>query len=138
MNEADLQSQRATMVDEQLRTRGIASPLVLHAMGQVRREAFVPEQLRAEAYNDSPLPIAAGQTISQPFIVAMMLEALDLKGGERVLDVGTGSGYAAAVIACIAEKVYSIERIEELAALAKKHCTLRVLIMLSCAWAMVH
>lgn len=120
MNEADLQVQRAAMVEDQLRARGIDSPLVLDAMGQVRREAFVPEQLRSSAYHDSPLPIAAGQTISQPFIVAMMLEALDLTGGERVLDVGTGSGYAAAVIACIAERVYSIERIEELAEVAKQ------------------
>src|SRR5699024_2426543 len=120
MNEADLQVQRAAMVEDQLRARGIDSPLVLDAMGQVRREAFVPEQLRSSAYHDSPLPIAAGQTISQPFIVAMMLEALDLTGGERVLDVGTGSGYAAAVIACIAERVYFIERIEELAEVAKQ------------------
>lgn len=118
MMEHNLTERREAMLDYQLRARGIDSPLVLAAMGQVRREAFVPERLRESAYDDSPLPIAAGQTISQPLIVAMMVEALQLQGGERVLDVGTGSGYAAAVLACIAETVYSIERIDELAALA--------------------
>lgn len=122
MTEHDLTARREAMVDYQIRNRGIDSPSVLDAMRQVRREAFVPDDLRERAYNDSPLPIAAGQTISQPFIVAMMVDALDLKSGERVLDVGTGSGYAAAVLACIAEKVYSIERIAELAGLA--HATL--------------
>ncbi len=116
----NLTARREAMVDEQIRARGIHSPSVLAAMRRVRREAFVPDDLRERAYYDTPLPIAAGQTISQPMIVAMMAEALALKGGERVLDVGTGSGYAAAVIACIADKVYSIERIGELANLAKK------------------
>lgn len=120
MMEHDLTTRREAMVDYQIRARGIDSPAVLDAMGRVPREAFVPDELREFAYNDSPLPIAAGQTISQPFIVAMMVEALNLKGGERVLDVGTGSGYAAAVLACIADKVYSIERIDELAGLAQK------------------
>lgn len=120
MMEHDLTERREAMIDYQLRARGIDSPVVLAAMRQVRREAFVPDRLRNSAYDDSPLPIAAGQTISQPLIVAMMVEALELQGGERVLDVGTGSGYAAAVLACIAETVYSIERIEQLAGLAKE------------------
>ncbi len=120
MLEYDFAARRAAMVDYQIRARGIDSPQVLAAMRHVAREAFVPNDLREMAYNDSPLPIAAGQTISQSFIVAMMVDALDLKGGERVLDVGTGSGYAAAVLACIAQKVYSIERIDELAEQAQK------------------
>lgn len=120
MSEHNFTIRREAMIEEQVKGRGISSPVVLDALRQVRREVFVPNDLRELAYNDSPLPIAAGQTISQPFIVAMMVDALDLKGGERVLDVGTGSGYAAAVLACIAEKVYSIERIDELAGLAQK------------------
>ena len=120
MTDQDQAVRREAMVDYQIRNRGVRSPVVLDAMLKVPREAFVPDELREFAYEDSPLPIAAGQTISQPYIVAMMVEALDLKGGERVLDVGTGSGYAAAVAACIAEKVYSIERIDELAKNAQK------------------
>ena len=84
--------QRASMVDYQLRARGIGSPLVLEAMGRVPRERFIPERMKDCAYDDGPLPIGAGQTISQPYIVALMTEALDLEGGERVLDIGTGSG----------------------------------------------
>jgi protein-L-isoaspartate(D-aspartate) O-methyltransferase len=103
------------MVDYQLRARGIESPLVLEAMGRVAREHFVPKRMRDCAYDDGPLPIGAGQTISQPYIVALMTEALDLEGGEKVLDIGTGSGYAAAVLGCIAAEVFSIERIQELA-----------------------
>lgn len=120
MTTDEFTARRKAMLDYQIRDRGITAPSVLAAMGQVRREAFVPDDLRELAYSDSPLPIAAGQTISQPMIVAMMLDALDLQGGERVLDVGTGSGYAAAVLACIAQKVYSIERIAELATTAQK------------------
>lgn len=120
MTEPDLTARREAMVDHQIRGRGIRSPAVLDAMRRVAREAFVPGHLRDFAYDDTPLPIAAGQTISQPMIVAMMVEALDLQGGERVLDVGTGSGYAAAVLACIAGQVYSIERIDELATLAQE------------------
>lgn len=119
MDKQNLRTRRKAMVEQQLRKRGISSPLVLEAMGNVAREAFVPAELQDLAYNDSALPIAGGQTISQPMIVAMMVDALELKGGERVLDIGTGSGYAAAVLACIANKVYSIERVEELTALAK-------------------
>ncbi|MAK48586.1 protein-L-isoaspartate(D-aspartate) O-methyltransferase [Marinobacter sp.] len=107
--------QRASMVDYQLRARGIGSPLVLEAMGRVPRERFIPERMKDCAYDDGPLPIGAGQTISQPYIVALMTEALDLEGGERVLDIGTGSGYAAAVLGCIASEVFSIERVRELA-----------------------
>ena len=107
--------QRASMVDYQLRARGIGSPLVLEAMGRVPRERFIPERMKDCAYDDGPLPIGAGQTISQPYILALMTEALDLEGGERVLDIGTGSGYAAAVLGCIASEVFSIERVRELA-----------------------
>ena len=107
--------QRASMVDYQLRARGIGSPLVLEAMGRVPRERFIPERMKDCAYDDGPLPLGAGQTISQPDSGALMTEALDLEGGERVLDIGTGSGYAAAVLGCIASEVFSIERVRELA-----------------------
>lgn len=120
MSDQDQVIRRKAMVDYQIFNRGVRSPAVLDAMLRVPRETFVLDELRDLAYDDRALPIAAGQTISQPYIVAMMVEALDLQGGERVLDVGTGSGYAAAVIACIAEKVYSIERINELAENAQK------------------
>jgi protein-L-isoaspartate(D-aspartate) O-methyltransferase len=111
----DFTGERRTMVATQIAARGVQSPLVLEAMGTVPREAFVPEHLRHSAYDDSPLPIAAGQTISQPHVVAYMIGALELSGGEKVLEVGTGSGYAAAVLAQIAGKVYTMERIRELA-----------------------
>ncbi|HEX6259507.1 MAG TPA: protein-L-isoaspartate(D-aspartate) O-methyltransferase [Woeseiaceae bacterium] len=110
---------RHAMVASQIAARGIRSAKVLDAMRAVPREAFVPEQLRDCAYQDSPLPIGSGQTISQPHIVAYMIDALDLKGGEKVLEIGAGSGYAAAVIGQIAGRVYSIERIGELADAAK-------------------
>ena len=110
---------RAAMVDQQVAARGVADPLVLAAMRRVRRERFVPPGLAAEVYADAALSIGAGQTISQPYIVGVMLEAMQLRGGERVLDVGTGSGYAAAVLAEIAGEVWSIERIDELARLAR-------------------
>src|SRR5271169_2349546 len=111
----DLAKPREHMVEEQIEARGVRSKIVLDAMRKVPREAFLPERLREFAYEDSPLPIAAGQTISQPYIVALMTEALDLQGGERVLEIGTGSGYAAAVLAKIAGEVYTVERIGELA-----------------------
>lgn len=110
---------RDQMIDRQIRARGVTSPLVLEAMRDVPREVFLPEKLREFAYEDAPLPIAGGQTISQPYIVAMMIDALDLKGGETALDIGTGSGYAAAVLSRIAAEVYSVERVEELAEQAK-------------------
>jgi protein-L-isoaspartate(D-aspartate) O-methyltransferase len=103
------------MVDRHIAHRGVRSPLVLRAMGAVPRETFLPEDLWEFAYEDAPLPIAKGQTISQPYIVAMMTEALELEGGEKVLEVGTGSGYAAAVLAQIAKDVYTVERIGQLA-----------------------
>jgi len=109
------------MVDYQIISRGIDDPLVVEAMRRVHREAFVPDSLRDAAYEDGPLPIGAGQTISQPYIVALMTDALELRGGERVLDIGTGSGYAAAVLACIAAEVFGIERIPELAERARKN-----------------
>ena len=94
---------RREMVDRQLRSRDIADERVLRAMGAVPRELFVPEPLRRRAYDDAALPIGGGQTISQPYMVAKICEALALHGGERVLDVGTGSGYQAAVLAELAE-----------------------------------
>lgn len=111
----EFESRRASMVDYQLIARGIESPLVLEAMARVAREKFVPGGVRDCAYDDGPLSIGAGQTISQPYIVALMAEALDLQGGERVLDIGTGSGYAAAILGCIAGEVFSVERVPELA-----------------------
>jgi protein-L-isoaspartate(D-aspartate) O-methyltransferase len=98
------------MVRRDLRGRGIRDPLVLDAMGTVRRECFVPEGLADHAYEDRALPIEAGQTISQPYIVALTVEALQLTGDERVLDVGSGSGYSAAVIATVGAEVWAIER----------------------------
>jgi protein-L-isoaspartate(D-aspartate) O-methyltransferase len=106
---------RDDMVDRQIARRGVRSPIVLDAMRAVPREAFLPEPLREFAYEDAPLPIAEGQTISQPYIVALMTEALALEGGEKVLEIGTGSGYAAAVISRIARSVYTVERIGQLA-----------------------
>lgn len=114
-------SRRESMVDYQIISRGIDDPLVVEAMRRVHREAFVPDSLQDAAYEDGPLPIGAGQTISQPYIVALMTDALELRGGDRVLDIGTGSGYAAAVLACIAAEVFGIERIPELAERARKN-----------------
>jgi protein-L-isoaspartate(D-aspartate) O-methyltransferase len=113
------------MVEREIERRGIRSALVLEAMRSVPREGFLPEELREFAYDDTPLPIAEGQTISQPYIVALMAEALGLKGGERVLEIGTGSGYAAAVLAHIAKDVYTVERYSQLA--SKAAATLRAL-----------
>lgn len=115
----DLEANQAQMVDHQLRRRGIADARVLAAMARVPRHAFVPEHLREVAYDDRPLPIGNGQTISQPLIVAMMLEALELVGTERVLDVGTGSGYQAALLAELAREVISVEIIPALADTAR-------------------
>lgn len=107
------------MVREQLLSRGIRDPRVLAAMGKVPRHLFVPDELRNEAYDDHPLPIGEGQTISQPYMVALMIEALGLKGEERVLEVGTGSGYEAAILAELCARVFSVERLEELATRAR-------------------
>ena len=117
----DLTSQRQHMVAQQILARGVRDRHVLAAMGKVRREAFVPLAARHLAYADGPLPIACGQTISQPYIVAFMIEALALNGGEKVLEIGAGSGYAAAVLAEIAGEVYAIERIGQLAEEAASH-----------------
>ncbi|MGI9237165.1 MAG: protein-L-isoaspartate(D-aspartate) O-methyltransferase [Woeseiaceae bacterium] len=109
---------RAQMVRRQIAGRGVRSEKVLDAMRKVPRERFLPKEQATWAYDDGPLPIGDGQTISQPYIVAYMTEALALEGGETVLEIGTGSGYAAAVLAEIAAEVYTIERIEGLAAMA--------------------
>lgn len=114
----DARDARQAMVERQLAARGVRDARVLAAMGETPREAFVPESLREFAYQDRPLPIGCGQTISQPFIVALMIEAAGLAPGARALEIGAGSGYAAAVMGRIAERVYAIERIEELAAAA--------------------
>ena len=110
---------RARMVERQLRRRGIEDARVLEAMATVPRELFVPEELRSEAYADAALPIGEGQTISQPYMVALICEALALSGRERVLDVGTGSGYQAAVLAELAAEVHTIERLPVLAERAR-------------------
>jgi protein-L-isoaspartate(D-aspartate) O-methyltransferase len=103
------------MVESQIIARGITDLRVVRAFATVKREALVPESLAAEAYADRPLDIGEGQTISQPYIVARTLAALELTGEERVLDVGTGSGYQAALLGCIAREVRTIERIDRLA-----------------------
>lgn len=110
----DFDNQRANMVEHQLRRRGIADERVLAAMGDVPREEFVPEDQRRDAYVDGALPLSQGQTISQPLMVAMSIEALQLEGHETVLEIGAGSGYQAAVLGRIAKKVYGVEIIPEL------------------------
>jgi protein-L-isoaspartate(D-aspartate) O-methyltransferase len=107
------------MVERQLRRRGIEDDRVLAAMGRVPRQLFVPPELREAAYADAALPIGGDQTISQPYMVALICEQLALQGSERVLDVGTGSGYQAAVLAELAAEVHTIERIPELAETAR-------------------
>jgi protein-L-isoaspartate(D-aspartate) O-methyltransferase len=115
MNKIDFAKRRAEMVERYIAHRGVRSAVVLAAMKKVPREKFLPEEMIEFAYEDAPLPIAEGQTISQPYIVAMMTEALELQGGEKVLEIGTGSGYAAAVLSRIAKDVYTVERIGQLA-----------------------
>ncbi|MBI5584657.1 MAG: protein-L-isoaspartate(D-aspartate) O-methyltransferase [Deltaproteobacteria bacterium] len=114
----DFKSQRERMVETQIRARGIADKKVLAAMGRVERHRFVPEPYRTAAYQDHPLPIGAGQTISQPYIVALMTELLDLQENEKILEIGTGSGYQAAVLAEMGAEVYTIEIVPSLAASA--------------------
>jgi protein-L-isoaspartate(D-aspartate) O-methyltransferase len=116
----ELEKERARMVEHQLRRRGIADSRVLAAMGEVPREAFVPEANKRAAYADGALPLSHGQTISQPLMVAMSVEALRLKGDETVLEVGAGSGYQAAILSKLAKKVYGIEIIPELVANARR------------------
>ncbi len=112
---SDLAAQRQQMVQRQLRTRGISDARVLAAMAKVPREEFVPPDSRAASYEDGPLPIGYGQTISQPYIVAFMTEQVRPKPSDRVLEVGTGSGYQAAILAELVSEIYSIEIVEPLA-----------------------
>jgi protein-L-isoaspartate(D-aspartate) O-methyltransferase len=119
-NEAALARAREAMVAAQIAARGVSAPRVLAAMRKVPRHLFVPEQSLGQAYGDHPVPIGHGQTISQPYIVAFMTEAVGLRGGETVLEVGTGSGYQAAILAEIAAKVYTIEIVTPLAEEARR------------------
>jgi len=116
----DFAALRARMVEKQLRRRGIDDERVLAAMGEAPREAFVPPRMRHRAYADSALPIAERQTISQPWIVAAICQALELRGSERVLEVGTGSGYSACVLSLLVAEVVSVERHPALALLARE------------------
>jgi protein-L-isoaspartate(D-aspartate) O-methyltransferase len=116
---SDFNQQRTRMVERQLRRRGIEDERVLDAMAAVPREHFVPDQVRSSAYNDSALPIGHGQTISQPWVVAAICQALQLDGDEVVLEIGTGSGYSAAVLAKLSQRVVSIERVPELGETAR-------------------
>ena len=111
----DFGAERLRMVESQIAGRGIRDPRVLEAMRAVPREEFVPEGLRGEAYEDGPLPIGLGQTISQPLTVAFMAQALKLRGDEKVLEIGTGSGYGAAVLAHLVREVHTVERHSSLA-----------------------
>lgn len=111
---------RHKMVEYQIKARGIQDARVLEVLRKIPRHLFVPENLKDQAYNDEPLPIGSGQTISQPYIVAYMTEQLQLEGTERVLEIGTGSGYQAAVLAELVQRVYSIEIIPELSYQAQK------------------
>jgi protein-L-isoaspartate(D-aspartate) O-methyltransferase len=111
---------RRAMVEKDLKARGIKDPKVLEAMGKIPRQLFVEESLRDQAYADHPLPIGEGQTISQPYVVALMTEAVRLRPGDRVLEIGTGSGYQAAVLAEIAKDVYTIEIRKRLAEAAAR------------------
>jgi protein-L-isoaspartate(D-aspartate) O-methyltransferase len=118
--ESDSAKLRARMVDKQIKARGITDERVLQAMGKVPRHEFVPEKVRAEAYDDGPLPIGHGQTISQPYIVALMTEEAKPRPEHRVLEIGTGSGYQAAVLAELVKEVYTIELVPDLADEAKE------------------
>jgi protein-L-isoaspartate(D-aspartate) O-methyltransferase len=114
-------SRRLRMVEFQIEARGVRNPRVLEAMRTVPRHLFVPETYREAAYNDSPLPIGHGQTISQPYIVAVMTELLELDAGDKVLEIGGGSGYQAAILATLAKEVVTIERIPEVARTAREN-----------------
>jgi len=118
--ETDYSNARDRMVSNQLIPRGIKDERVLDAMRTVPRHLFIPADLRYMAYADAPLPIGNRQTISQPYIVALMTELLELEGKERVLEIGTGSGYQAAILAAVAETVYTVERISDLAQNSQK------------------
>ena len=116
--EGDFKVMRDKMVETQIKARGVRDPRVLSALLKVERHRFVPEEYLDSAYSDQPLPIGEGQTISQPYIVALMTELLELEGNEKVLEIGTGSGYQAAILAELAKEVYTIEIIESLASRA--------------------
>jgi protein-L-isoaspartate(D-aspartate) O-methyltransferase len=116
----DFTAERELMVEHQMRNRGIQDPRVLEAMSRVPRHEFVPEHMLPHAYNDEPLPIGEGQTISQPYIVAYMTEVLKIGNDDRVLEIGTGSGYQTAVLAEIAQLVFSVELIASLSQRAQK------------------
>ncbi len=111
---------RDKMVEQQIQSRGVKDKRVLDALRKIPRHKFVPKYLESQAYSDDPLPIGAGQTISQPYIVAYMTEQLELQGNERILEIGTGSGYQAAVLAELCDSVYSVEIIPELSMNAQK------------------
>lgn len=115
----DFQDAQSRMIEDQLLPRGVRDELVINAFRAVPRQDFVPMEYRDEAYADYPLPIGHGQTVSQPYMVALQTQCLALKGGERVLEIGTGSGYQAAILSRIAKEVYSVERFAELAAAAE-------------------
>jgi protein-L-isoaspartate(D-aspartate) O-methyltransferase len=116
-------AERRLMIETQIRKRGVSSPRVLEAMASVRRHEFIPLKFRNEAYADKPLPIGEGQTISQPYMVAAMTEALDLTGSERVLEIGTGSGYQAAVLSQLVSQVLTVESHTSLALAAQERLT---------------
>ena len=116
----DLKNERLRMVRDQIAARGVRNLGVLEAMRRVPREAFLPDEFAEFAYQDTPLPIEAGQTISQPYIVALMIESVEPRPGDRALEIGTGSGYAAAVLSELVDEVYTVERHEQLAKLASE------------------
>lgn len=118
-SKGDFKKMRERMVQTQIKDRGVKDARVLAAMLKVERHRFVPKELQSQAYSDQPLPIGEGQTISQPYIVAVMTELLELKGEEKVLEIGTGSGYQAAILAELVKEVYTIEIVEPLATMAK-------------------
>ncbi len=120
IGEQDFAAQRREMVESQLRGRGIRDVRVLEAMLEVPRHEFVPKEFRSHAYEDKPISIGEGQTISQPFIVAAMIEAMELKGNEKVLEVGAGSGYAAAILSRLAAIIHTVENHPNLATAAHK------------------
>jgi len=116
----DYEILRKRMVNEQLKSRGIANRRVLDAFLKIERHKFVPEKLISNSYADFPLPIGEGQTISQPYIVALMTEELDLNGAEKVLEIGTGSGYQTAILAELVKEIYTVERFPDLSSKAKE------------------
>lgn len=119
--EPNMKKEREQMVARQIEGRGLTDPAILAAMREVPREAFISEKHRQFAYDDGPLPILEGQTISQPYVVALMIQMLHLKPEDRVLEIGTGSGYAAAILSRIASEVHTVERMESLVEYARQN-----------------